>query len=341
MKQDLMKNSLENTSRRDFLVKSAATTGALAIGFKLPGLANAAPAPDYGSEVTHWVVIQPDDQVMIRIARSELGQGSFTGLAQLVAEELQCDWSKVHPVYADVNMHIQRNRIFKSMSTGGSRSIRDSQEYIRTAGAAARQMLVAAAAREWGVPASECSAQDSIISHPSGKRTTYGKVAAAASTMEIPTDITLKAPAEWKIAGTSPARFDIPAKTNGSQVYASDVHLPGMLYASVMRSPVFGAKLKSHDESKAMAMRGVRKPWRCVASSRWSPMKTGSRWSLTTGGAPTRRCLPCQSNGTKASMTAFPVNRSCSSCAPVSMPTMCRSRAKTVRSRRLLPGRRK
>jgi isoquinoline 1-oxidoreductase beta subunit len=274
MKQDLMKNSLENTSRRDFLVKSAATTGALAIGFKLPGLANAAPAPDYGSEVTHWVVIQPDDQVMIRIARSELGQGSFTGLAQLVAEELQCDWSKVHPVYADVNMHIQRNRIFKSMSTGGSRSIRDSQEYIRTAGAAARQMLVAAAAREWGVPASECSAQDSIISHPSGKRTTYGKVAAAASTMEIPTDITLKAPAEWKIAGTSPARFDIPAKTNGSQVYASDVHLPGMLYASVMRSPVFGAKLKSHDESKAMAMRGVKQvvadeDWVAVVADNW------------------------------------------------------------------------
>jgi isoquinoline 1-oxidoreductase beta subunit len=253
-----MKNSLENTSRRDFLVKSAATTGALAIGFKLPGLANAAPAPDYGSEVTHWVVIQPDDQVMIRIARSELGQGSFTGLAQLVAEELQCDWSKVHPVYADVNMHIQRNRIFKSMSTGGSRSIRDSQEYIRTAGAAARQMLVAAAAREWGVPASECSAQD----------------AAAASTMEIPTDITLKAPAEWKIAGTSPARFDIPAKTNGSQVYASDVHLPGMLYASVMRSPVFGAKLKSHDESKAMAMRGVKQvvadeDWVAVVADNW------------------------------------------------------------------------
>jgi isoquinoline 1-oxidoreductase beta subunit len=274
MKQDLMKNSLENISRRDFLVKSAATTGALAIGFKLPGLANAAPAPDYGSEVTHWVVIQPDDQVMIRIARSELGQGSFTGLAQLVAEELQCDWSKVHPVYADVNMHIQRNRIFKSMSTGGSRSIRDSQEYIRTAGAAARQMLVAAAAREWGVPASECSAQDSIISHPSGKRTTYGKVAAAASTMEIPTDITLKAPAEWKIAGTSPARFDIPAKTNGSQVYASDVHLPGMLYASVMRSPVFGAKLKSHDESKAMAMRGVKQvvadeDWVAVVADNW------------------------------------------------------------------------
>ncbi|UCH50234.1 MAG: xanthine dehydrogenase family protein molybdopterin-binding subunit [Betaproteobacteria bacterium] len=269
-----MKNSLENTSRRDFLVKSAATSGALAIGFTLPGLANGAPAPDYGSEVTHWVVIQPDDTVVIRIARSELGQGSFTGLAQLVAEELQCDWSKVQPVYADVNMHIKRNRIFKSMSTGGSRSIRDSQEYIRKAGAAARQMLVAAAARDWGVPAAECRAQDSVISHASGKRTTYGKVAAAASTMEIPTDIALKSPGEWKIAGTSPARFDIPAKTNGSQIYASDVRLPGMLFASVTRSPVFGAKLNSYDESKAMAMRGVKQvvadeDWVAVVADNW------------------------------------------------------------------------
>ena len=108
MTQTLMENNPENTSRRDFLVKSAATTGALAIGFKLPGLANAAAVTDYGSEVTHWVVIQPDDTVVIRIARTELGQGSFTGLAQLVAEELQCDWSKVQPVYADVNMHIKR-----------------------------------------------------------------------------------------------------------------------------------------------------------------------------------------------------------------------------------------
>ena len=270
----LIKTNLENAGRRDFLVKSAATSGALAIGITLPGLAKAAIRAAGGPEVTHWVVIQPDDTVVIRIARSELGQGSFTGLAQLVAEELQCDWSKEQPVYADVNMHIKRNRIFKSMSTGGSRSIRDSQDYIRRAGAAARQMLVAAAAQEWGVPASECSARDSVISHASGRSTTYGKVAAAAANMEIPSDITLKLPSEWTIAGTSPARFDIPAKTNGSQVYASDVRLPGMRYASVMRSPVFGATLKSYDESKAMAMRGVKQvvadgDWVAVVADNW------------------------------------------------------------------------
>ncbi len=274
MTQELMKSTLENSGRRDFLVKSAATSGALAIGFTLPGIGNAATGQDAAAEVTHWVVIQPDDTVVIRIARSELGQGSFTGLAQLVAEELQCDWSKVRPEYADVNMHIKRNRIFGSMSTGGSRSIRDSQDYIRKAGAAARQMLVAAAAREWGVPASECRAQDSVISHVSGRTTTYGKVAAAAATMEVPTDIVLKSPGEWKIAGTSPARFDIPAKTNGSQVYASDVRLPGMLYASVMRSPVFGSKLKGYDVSKVMGMRGVKQvvadeDWVAVVADNW------------------------------------------------------------------------
>ena len=119
MTQDTITKALESTSRRDFLVKSTAATGALAIGFHFPAIAGA--ATDAVPEITHWVVIQPDDTVVIRIARTELGQGSFTGLAQLVAEELECDWSKVRPEYADVNMHIRRNRIFKSMSTGGRR----------------------------------------------------------------------------------------------------------------------------------------------------------------------------------------------------------------------------
>ncbi len=272
--QETKQETIENISRREFLVKSAATTGALAIGFNLPGIATAAVGADDAPEITHWVVIQPDDTVVIRIARTELGQGSFTGLAQMVAEELQCDWSKVQPEYADVNMHIRRNRIFKSMSTGGSRSIRDSNVYIRKAGAAARQMLVTAAAREWGVPASECRALNSIISHPSGKSTTYGKVAAAAATLDIPTDVALKSPEDWTIAGTSPARFDIPAKTNGSQIYASDVRLPGMVYASVIRSPVFGGTLESYDESKVKGMRGVKQvvageDWVAVVADNW------------------------------------------------------------------------
>ena len=263
---------LENGSRRDFLIKSAASAGALAIGFQLPGIAGAASGAD--NELTHWIVIQSDDTVVIRIARSELGQGTFTGLAQLVAEELQCDWSKVRPEYADVNMHIRRNRIFNSMSTGGSRGIRDSQEYVRQAGAAARQMLIQAAANEWGVPAAECKAENSIISHPSGKRTTFGKVVEAAAKMDIPDDITLKPSSQWTLAGTSPARFDIPAKTNGSQIYAADVRLPGMLHASVMSCPVFGGTLKSFDETKIRGMRGVKgvvsdADWVAVIADNW------------------------------------------------------------------------
>jgi isoquinoline 1-oxidoreductase beta subunit len=262
------------SGRREFLIKSAALTGALTLGFKLPSAAAAGDGAA-GPEVTHWIVIQPDDTVIVRIARSELGQGTFTGLAQLVAEELECDWSKVRAEYADVNDHVRRNRIFKDMSTGGSRGIRDSQEYVRKAGAAAREMLVAAAAQQWNVPASECKAARGVISHPSGKSVTYGKVAAAASKMEVPAEPKLKDPKEWKIIGTSPARFDIPDKTTGKQVYAADVRLPGMLHASVVQCPVFGGKLKSHDESKVKGMRGVK---RVVAGEDWVAVVADNWW---------------------------------------------------------------
>lgn len=261
-------------ARRDFLVKSAAVSGGLAVGWHMPGFAAAADA-EGGPEVTHWIVIQPDDTVIVRIARSELGQGTFTGLAQLVAEELECDWSKVRPEYADVNMHIRRNKIFRDMSTGGSRGIRDSQEYVRQAGAAAREMLIAAAAQQWGVPASECKAQKGVITHPSGKRTTYGKVAAAASKLEMPKEPRLKDPKDWKLIGTSPARFDIPDKTTGKQVYAADVKLPGLLHASVVQVPVFGGKLKSYDESAVKNMKGVK---RVVAGEDWVAVVADNWW---------------------------------------------------------------
>ncbi|HEX4985258.1 MAG TPA: molybdopterin cofactor-binding domain-containing protein [Burkholderiales bacterium] len=259
--------------RRDFLKKTAAASGGLVIGVGLCGIVRAADDAAL-AEVTHWVVIRPDDTVVIRIARSELGQGSFTGLAQLVAEELECDWGRVRPEYADVNEHVRRNRIFGSMSTGGSRAIRDSQEYLRKAGASAREMLVAAAAAQWGVPASECTARASVISHPSGKRTTYGKVAAAASRLEIPKEPKLKDPKDWKLIGTSPARFDIADKTTGKQIYAADVRLPNMVHASIVQCPVFGGKLKGYDDAKARAMRGVKEvvagdDWVAVVADNW------------------------------------------------------------------------
>jgi isoquinoline 1-oxidoreductase beta subunit len=265
-----------DTNRRDFLVKSAALTGGLMLGVRLPGQASAAAQGAGIPEVTHWIQIHPDDTVVVKIARSELGQGTFTGLAQLVAEELECDWSKVRAEYADVNEHVRRNRIWGAMSTGGSRGIRDSQDYVRKGGAAAREMLLTAAAQEWGVPASECSVAKGVITHkPSGRKTTFGKVAGAASTLEAPKEPKLKDPKDWKIIGTSPARFDIPDKTTGRQVYAADVRLPGMLHASVAQVPVFGGKLKSYDESKIKGMRGVK---RVVAGPDWVAVVADNWW---------------------------------------------------------------
>ena len=255
-------------SRRTFLKQSAALSGAFVLGIQ------GAAANPGAAEVTHWVVIAPDDTVTIRIARSELGQGTFTGLAQLVAEELACDWSKVRPEYADVNEHIRRNKIWKDMSTGGSRGIRDSHDYVRKGGAAARMMLIAAAAQQWEVPVSECRAENGQVIHSSGKKLRYGELAALASTLPVPENPSLKNPKDWKIAGTSPARFDIPAKVNGSQIYASDIRLPGMLHASILQSPVFGGFLKNHDDSAAKAMPGVKHvvtgdDWVAVLATNW------------------------------------------------------------------------
>jgi isoquinoline 1-oxidoreductase beta subunit len=261
--------------RRAFLVKSAALAGGLAIGVRFPGEARAYPGSG-APEVTHWVQILPDDTVIVKIARSELGQGTFTGLAQLIAEELECDWSRVRAQYADVNEHVRRNRIWGAMSTGGSRGIRDSQLYVRQAGAAAREMLVAAAAQQWGVPAAQCTVVKGVITHAgSGNSTSFGQVAVAASRLEPPKEPKLKEPKDWKVIGTSPARFDIPAKTTGEQVYAADVRLPGMLHASVAQVPVFGGKLKGYDESAIRGMRGVK---RVVAGRDWVAVVADNWW---------------------------------------------------------------
>ncbi|MCW5625392.1 MAG: xanthine dehydrogenase family protein molybdopterin-binding subunit [Burkholderiales bacterium] len=261
--------------RRDFLVKSAALGGGLMLGMPLSGAAGAAEAAT-GADLTQWIAIHSDDTVVIRIARSELGQGSFTGLAQLVCEELECDWSKVRSEYADTNDHIRRNRIFGNMTTGGSRAIRDSQEYLRTAGAAAREMLVSAAATQWKVPASELTVERGVVTHAgTGRKARYGELVAAAAKLEVPKTPKLKNPADWKLIGTSPARFDIPEKTTGKQIFAADVRLPGLLHASIAQVPVFGGKLKSvGNVDAAKAMRGVKgvveaEDWVAVVADNW------------------------------------------------------------------------
>jgi isoquinoline 1-oxidoreductase subunit beta len=242
-------------SRREFIASAAA--GSLTLGFHIPALAQQAGATP---EINAWVVVQPDDRVIVRIARSEMGQGTLTGLAQLVAEELECDWAKVSTEYPTPAENLARNRVWGNFSTGGSRGIRDSHDYVRKGGAAARLMLVQAAADEWKVPAAECRVDKGVITHAaSGRRTSYGKVAAAAARIKPPAAIALKDPKDWKLAGKPLARLDTVDKTTGRQIYGADLRLPGMLNAAIRACPVFGGKLKSFDAAAIGARRGVKK----------------------------------------------------------------------------------
>jgi isoquinoline 1-oxidoreductase subunit beta len=248
-------------NRRAFVIGTAAVGTGLALGLDLPfGGPAVVRAADGSPEVNAWVVIRPDDTVVIRIARSEMGQGTLTGLAQLVAEELECDWSKVTTEFPSPGQNVARKRAWGDFSTGGSRGIRSSQDYVRKGGATAREMLIQAAANEWKVPASECTVSDGVIAHKaSGKTTTYGKVAEAAAKLTPPADVKLKDPKDWKLAGKGLKRLDTPDKVTGATVYGIDVKLPGMLNAAIKDCPVTGGKLKSYDEARIAGMKGVKK----------------------------------------------------------------------------------
>jgi isoquinoline 1-oxidoreductase beta subunit len=253
-----------STSRRGFL--KTAIAGSLVVAFHIPfneaqaqepiaqGASTATP------EVNAWVVVKPDDTIVIRIARSEMGQGTLTGLAQLVAEELDADWSKVVTEYPSPGQNLARKRAWGSFSTGGSRGIRESHEYVRKGGAIARMMLVQAAADAWQVPAAECVAAASVITHkPSGRTVSYGKVAEAAAKLTPPTDVTLKDAKDWKLAGKRLARLDTVDKTTGAQIYGMDITMPGMLNAAIKDCPVFGGTVKSFDASAVEKRPGVKK----------------------------------------------------------------------------------
>jgi len=252
--------TMPKINRRTFLLSTAAAGGGLALGLRLPFGPEVVRAADGSPEINAWVVIRPDDTVVVRVARSEMGQGTITGLAQLVAEELECNWAKVTTEYPTPGQNVARKRVWGDFSTGGSRGIRMSHEYVRQGGAAARMMLVQAAANQWKVPAAECSAANSVITHKaSGRKTTYGKVAEAAAKLEPPKVVKLKDSKDWKIAGKSMKRLDTLDKVTGKQVYGFDLKLPGMLNAAIMESPVFGGKVKSFDAAKASGMKGVKK----------------------------------------------------------------------------------
>ena len=269
-------------SRRGFLGASA--SAGLVVAFHVPfaGTALAQEGTKPGAEeVNAWVVVKPDDTVVIRIARSEMGQGTLTGLAQLVAEELDCNWARVTTEYPTPGQSLARNRVWGNFGTGGSRGVRESQDYMRKGGATAKMMLVQAAADGWKVPASECSAANSVITHAAtGRKTSYGKVAMAAAKVTPPTDVTLKDPKNWTLAGKRLARLDTVDKTTGKQIYGSDLTMPGMLNAAIKECPVFGGKLKSFDAAAIDKRPGVKKVVRvgdntvAVVADTWWRAKT-------------------------------------------------------------------
>ena len=265
-------------TRRQFLV--SATAGGLSLAFHVP-FGRDAGAQQAAPEINAWVVVQPDETVVIRIARSEMGQGTLTGLAQLVAEELECDWARVKTEYPTPGQSLARNRVWGNFSTGGSRGVRESQDYMRKGGAAARMLLMQAAASEWGVALSELTVSKGTVSHPaSGRSNTYGNLAAAAARLPAPTQVSLKDPASWKLAGKRLARLDTADKVNGRQVYGIDLQMPGMLNAAIRDCPVFGGKLQRFDESAALSRPGVRKVVRvgdsavAVLADTWWQAKT-------------------------------------------------------------------
>src|SRR5262250_3150827 len=247
-------------TRRSFLASVAAVGGALALGFEIPFGPRATHASTPAREITAWIVIEPDETVIIRVAKSEMGQGSFTALPMLVAEELDCDWSKVKAEFAPPHENRRRDRVWGNMSTGASRSISASQNDLCRAGATARAMLIAAAAARWNVPDAECAAAQGVITHlPSGRNITFGRIAAAAADIAPPAQVALKAPKDWTLIGTRQRRVDVADKIAGKPIYAIDVRLPNMLYAAIVQCPVFKGTLKSVDETKLADMKGIRR----------------------------------------------------------------------------------
>lgn len=272
----------EGLSRRDFLVSVGSAGGGLAVSVTV-GAGLGLHAPEAGAvteqgEINAWVYIRPDDTVLIRIVRAESGQGSLTGLAQLVAEELECDWVRVSVEYPTPSESVARNRPWGSFTTVGSHSIRDSQDYLRRAGAVARTLLVHAAARAWGVSAEECTVHRGVITHtPSNRKTVYGRVAYAASILPAPKpeSIQLKDPKNWKLLGQRMLRLDTFLKTNGGQDYATDLNFKDIYHAAIKVCPVPGGRLKRFEAKEAQERPGVQRVLRignnavAVVANRW------------------------------------------------------------------------
>src|SRR5436189_4242135 len=245
-------------TRRAFLETAGAASAGLVISFYLPS------GPRFRSTTAGpfapnaWLRIGADESVLVIVDRSEMGQGVATALPMLLAEELEADWSRIRIEFAPADK-AYTNPMFGMQGTGGSTSVRAAYTPLRKAGAAARELLVAAAAQTWGVEKAECRAERGAVVHARSKRRlTYGKLVTKAATLGAPPDVPLKDPKDWKILGTRVRRLDTPPKVDGSAQFGIDVKVPGMLVAVVARCPVFGGKVASFDGAKAKTVSGVR-----------------------------------------------------------------------------------
>ena len=286
--EDQIKNQIENMaaqnpSRRQFLKDSAGLMGGLVIGFYLPIKSGRAFAADAPPKLIYppnaFIRIAADDSITIVVNKSEMGQGVYTSLPMLIAEELEADWSRIRVESAPVAA-VYNHTGFGMQMTGGSSSIPSSWEQLRQVGASGRILLIRAAAQQWGVPEGECHAENSQVIHAgSGKKLSYGKLADAAAKLPLPDNVALKSPKDFKLIGKATKRLDTPAKINGSAQFGLDVYLPGMLTVLIARSPVFGGKVKRFDATEARKLPGVQGVYQvptgiAVAASGFWPAKT-------------------------------------------------------------------
>jgi len=251
--------------RRDFLVSAATAAGGLAIGVSIPGMAAGLPLPGQtwdddapAGEVNAWIVIEPDESVIIRVAKSEMGEGVLTSMPMIVAEELACDWTKVRSEYASSNRNLREQGVYKSMLTGGSSAVRASRPYLQQAGASARARLVEAAAKRWSVPSADCQVANGVVSHKAtGRSLTYGALAGDAAKITLAQEPAIKTPDQFTLIGKPTARLDSKVKVTGEAIFGLDIRLPDMVYAAVTTCPVPGGTVKSYDAKAILGHRGV------------------------------------------------------------------------------------
>jgi isoquinoline 1-oxidoreductase beta subunit len=257
-----------NLTRRHFVIAATSAAGGLMLGIGTgPELAEAAtvvaqPWDDdnayAANEVDAWIAIDPDDSILIRYQRAEMGQGSMTALPMIITEELHCDWSKVRIEYASPNRNVRENKVYGDMFSNGSRSVRASQKKMQQVGASARERLIAAAAARWNVPASECTAASSVVTHgPTARTLRYGELTADAAKVKLAQEPAIKTPDQFTFIGKPMPRIDVVHKIDGSAKFGIDANVPGMVFAAITACPVPGGKLKNVDESVVTGAPGV------------------------------------------------------------------------------------